>query len=199
MEKAGMKQNNKKIVITGSIASGKSTVSEYIRNKGYKVIDSDSFAKEILKSDEIDLKIKDKFGFSSQSVDFKREVFKNKELRDFIEENVYLILYTAYKNMEEEILFFEIPLYFESINSAKLSGFEPDIVLYVSADREIRHLRMKKYRNMTDEEIHSREKHFLDEELKISQSDFVIFNNGDTNKLYLDTERFLDENVKKTD
>lgn len=199
MEKAGLMQNSFRVVITGSIASGKSTVSEYIRNKGFTVIDSDSVAKDILKSSDIDFMVNKKFGFSSQSDDFKREIFINKELRKFVEDNVYSILYDSYVNISGDIVFFEIPLYFESIEFAMRSGFVPNLVLYVSAERDVRHFRMKKFRNMSDDEIISRERHFLDENFKIENSDYIIYNNEDTDKLYLDTEKFLNENIKKTD
>ena len=46
------------IGITGGIGSGKTTVSEILRNKGYFVIDADTIAKEILNSTEILKEIK---------------------------------------------------------------------------------------------------------------------------------------------
>ena len=42
-----MRQNKKIIVITGGIASGKSTASAYIREKGYTVLDSDEIVHEL--------------------------------------------------------------------------------------------------------------------------------------------------------
>lgn len=199
MEKVGLTQSKMKVVITGSIASGKSTVSNFIREKGFKVIDSDSFAKEILRSDFIDDKVRSEFGFSSTSEDFKREIFKNGRLRDFVDKNVYTILYDSYRKMNEEIVFYEIPLYFESVEIANKMGFIPDLVLYVYADKDVRHFRMKKYRDMSEADIISREKCFLEDDLKISKSDFVILNNGDTKNLFMETERFLDEKIKKID
>ncbi|HKL42630.1 MAG TPA: dephospho-CoA kinase [Clostridia bacterium] len=44
-----MKQNSLKIIgLTGGIASGKSTVSNYLINKGYHVIDADIIAREVV-------------------------------------------------------------------------------------------------------------------------------------------------------
>lgn len=197
MVKVGMMQSSMRVVITGSIASGKSTVSNFIRQKGFRVVDSDSFSKEILKSSLVNGKLLDEFGFSSSSEEFRHEIFFNKELRSFLDDNVYTILYDSYKNMEGDVIFYEIPLYFESIDIAKRMGFVPDLVLYVYAKDELRHLRMMKFRNMSVDDILAREKFFLDDEFKMRNSDFVIFNNGDIENLFLETERFLDENVKK--
>ena len=49
-----MSQN--KIVITGTIASGKSSLSEILRKNGYKVIDSDEINKKLLEKDQINYK-----------------------------------------------------------------------------------------------------------------------------------------------
>src|SRR6056297_3621423 len=44
-----MKQNSLKVIgLTGGIASGKSTVSNYLINKGYHVIDADIIAREVV-------------------------------------------------------------------------------------------------------------------------------------------------------
>ena len=47
--KAGMKQS-KIIGITGGIATGKSTAVEYLKSKGYPIIDSDQIAHKVLES-----------------------------------------------------------------------------------------------------------------------------------------------------
>lgn len=48
--------NQNKIVITGTIASGKSSLSEILRKKGYKVIDSDQINRKLLEKDQINYK-----------------------------------------------------------------------------------------------------------------------------------------------
>ena len=44
-ENLGMKQNKMIIGITGSIGTGKSTVSNYLISKGYSVVDADKISK----------------------------------------------------------------------------------------------------------------------------------------------------------
>ncbi|MDW7668624.1 MAG: dephospho-CoA kinase, partial [Bacillota bacterium] len=42
-----MSQNNKVIVLTGGIASGKSTVGKILKDKGYQVIESDKIVHKL--------------------------------------------------------------------------------------------------------------------------------------------------------
>lgn len=190
---------NRKIVITGEIASGKSTVSKFIRKCGYPVFDADFWAKKIMESPEISGEIFEKFGISYGTKEFKAEMFKNEELRDFVDNVVYKKLYTFFSNVRSKTVFFEIPLYFESIGAARKSKFIPDGVLYVAANENIRHRRMRRVRMMTKREILEREKYFLDANFKENMSDYVIKNDDGMEALIKNTRKFLDEKIKKAD
>lgn len=190
---------NRKIVITGEIASGKSTVSKFIRKCGYPVFDADFWAKKIMESPEISGEIFEKFGISYGTKEFKAEMFKNEELRDFVDKVVYKRLYTFFSSVNCRTAFFEIPLYFESIGAARKSKFIPGGVLYVSANKNIRHRRMRRVRMMTKSEILEREKYFLDANFKENMSDYVIKNDDDMEALIKNTRKFLDEKIKKAD
>lgn len=190
---------NRKIVITGEIASGKSTVSKFIRKCGYPVFDADFWAKKIMESPEISGEIFEKFGISYGTKEFKTEMFKNEELRDFVDKVVYKRLYTFFSSVNCRTAFFEIPLYFESIGAARKSKFIPDGVLYVSASKNIRHRRMRRVRMMTKSEILEREKYFLDANFKENMSDYVIKNDDGMEALIKNTRKFLDEKIKKAD
>lgn len=190
---------NRKIVITGEIASGKSTVSKFIRKCGYPVFDADFWAKKIMESPEISGEIFERFGISYGTKEFKAEMFKNEELRDFVDKVVYKRLYTFFSSVNCRTAFYEIPLYFESIGAARKSKFIPDGVLYVSASKNIRHRRMRRVRMMTKSEILEREKYFLDANFKENMSDYVIKNDDDMEALIKNTRKFLDEKIKKAD
>lgn len=190
---------NRKIVITGEIASGKSTVSKFIRKCGYPVFDADFWAKKIMESPEISGEIFERFGIFYGTKEFKEEMFKNEELRDFVDKVVYKRLYTFFSSVNCRTTFFEIPLYFESIGAARKSKFIPDGVLYVSASKNIRHRRMRRVRMMTKSEILEREKYFLDANFKENMSDYVIKNDDDMEALIKNTRKFLDEKIKKAD
>ena len=59
------------IGITGGIASGKSLISKRIESLGYKVYDCDMISHEIFETEEIQLRLKDEFGISSERVSRK--------------------------------------------------------------------------------------------------------------------------------
>ncbi len=70
---------NNIIGLTGTIGSGKSSVSNYIIKKGYKVIDADKIAREVIKDESTLIDIKKNFpdAFNFNELD-------RKKLRDII-------------------------------------------------------------------------------------------------------------------
>ena len=50
-----------KVAITGNIASGKSTVEKFLREKNYKVLDADFVAHNLLEKENVKTQIKDTF------------------------------------------------------------------------------------------------------------------------------------------
>lgn len=125
-----MKQNSFKVIgLTGGIASGKSTVSNYLITKGYQVIDADNIARAVVKKGSIGLeKIVNAFGNSilleNGSLDRKklREiVFNEKEALIQLEEITHPLIIDRIKEnikvMRENeminIVFLDCPLLFE--------------------------------------------------------------------------------------
>lgn len=125
-----MKQNSFKVIgLTGGIASGKSTVSNYLITKGYQVIDADNIARAVVKKGSIGLeKIVNVFGSSilleNGSLDRKklREiVFNEKEALNQLEEITHPLIIDRIKEnikvMRENeminIVFLDCPLLFE--------------------------------------------------------------------------------------
>lgn len=195
LQTIGMMQN--KIVITGRMASGKSTVSKFIENMGFRVIYADNCAKEILNRCDIGEVIESSFGFCYNSPQFKSEFFKNEKLRDFVNNTVYTILFEKFAKITGEYIFFEIPLYFESEDIAHKCGFIPTKVVYVSSNEKTRYERLKNKRHMQMDKILEREKYFLEETAALLKSDYLIENNGSLQDLKEKTEKFIDEETKK--
>ena len=137
-----MSQN--KIVITGTIASVKSTLSEILRKKGYKVIDSDEINKKLLEKDQINYKeiLSSKAfdeAFDGENLDKKilaKIIFNNSQKRELINEithkNIIAYINNLIKESNEKNIFIEIPLYFQMKEK-----FHCDYVWLVTADREI--------------------------------------------------------------
>jgi dephospho-CoA kinase len=125
-----MKQNSLKVIgLTGGIASGKSTVSNYLITKDYQVIDADIIARAVVKKGSVGLeKIVNVFGDSilleNGCLDRKKLraiVFNDKEALKVLEDITHpLIIAKIQENIkmmrENElinIVFLDSPLLFE--------------------------------------------------------------------------------------
>ena len=75
--------------ITGSIATGKSTVTNYLKQRGYLVVDSDKLAYDALTIDEVCIKqTKNRFDLPAGPIDRKalgRIIFNDKQAKKDLE------------------------------------------------------------------------------------------------------------------
>lgn len=143
--------NQNKIVITGTIASGKSSLSEILRKKGYQVIDSDKVNKKLLEKDQINYKeiLSSKAfdeAFDGDKLDKKKLaeiIFNNREKRELINKithkNIIAHINSLIKEKKEKNIFVEIPLYFQMKEK-----FPCDYIWLVTADREVQIKRLIK-------------------------------------------------------
>ena len=130
-----------KIVITGTIASGKSTLSMLLEKLGYKVLSSDEINKELLKKGKVNyLAIKNSGKFDQA---FIEDDLNKKKLASIIfsdKEKMMALNQITHKNILDEInrlitstndraVFVEIPLYFQMKEK-----FDADEVWLVVAD-----------------------------------------------------------------
>ena len=111
------------IAIVGNIASGKSTVENVLRKKGYKVFDSDIIAHEVLEdlSEKIIEAFKD-YDILENGRIFRQKlgalVFDDKNLKEKLENIVHPEIKDRLKKIFEEnklekYIFVSIPLLFE--------------------------------------------------------------------------------------
>ncbi|PIP94829.1 MAG: dephospho-CoA kinase [Bdellovibrio sp. CG12_big_fil_rev_8_21_14_0_65_39_13] len=112
------------IAITGGIACGKSTVSDYLSSLGHFVINADQLVKEIYQTTEAVNFIKATCpnAISEGSIDFKKlrqEVFNSPELKNKIEQFIYQRLPQAFyikkqaMKPDQQVIFYDVPLLFE--------------------------------------------------------------------------------------
>lgn len=189
------------IAITGGIGSGKSTVTSYLSDKGYIVIDADKMAREITESGGKAIPyIRENFGDDYIREDGSMDRAKMRDLifNDFskkkilesgttqvVLDDIEKIKSNA-KNHNERAVFFDIPLLFETDTADKY-----DSIWVVTADRELRKnrvmLRDSIDENIVDLIIGSQQ----EESYKISRADQVIYNNGSIKELYTSIDKLL--------
>lgn len=187
-----MKQS-KVIVITGSIATGKSAVTDIITKSGYEVIDADKIGHEILNFSEIVEKIRISFGdefIENNKVNRKKlseYVFKNQSKFEVLNEIMHSAIFTEINRRIEisngEIVFVDIPLYFEIEDKLSAYGFKANEVwlVYVNKDVQVKRLmdRDKISKEKAEEKISSQ----INIDSKREEADIILDNSKDLKSL----------------
>ncbi|MBB4824231.1 dephospho-CoA kinase [Sporosarcina luteola] len=176
------------IGLTGSIASGKSTVAAMLRDKGYPIVDADEISKQVVEpgSPVLD-EIIEAFG---ETIVLENGHLNRAKLGDLIFNNIERrqklngIIHPAVRKemlrqREEWVakgastVIMDIPLLFES----RLQPFV-DRILVVSVERELQKSRLMERNGFSEEEAESRISSQLSMELKERGADAVLNNNG---------------------
>lgn len=201
-----MIQNRAKIIgITGGIATGKSTVVEIIKSKGYFVIDADEIAKDVVKKGSLGLeKIKEKFGSDIllYNGELNREklaeiIFTNEEMRKELNEILHPIIINEIIKavdehiLQEKVIFIDVPLLFESKDRFNEQGLSFDEVWLVYCDEQTQIGRLMKRDKINYIYALNKIKSQLDLNFKKENSDVIIYNNGNLHQLEETVEHFL--------
>tara|TARA_Y100001970_G_scaffold183814_1_gene223561 strand:- start:4498 stop:5049 length:552 start_codon:yes stop_codon:yes gene_type:complete len=170
-----------KVGITGSIASGKSTVAKILSSKKYPIFDADHEVKKIYKKKSFKKKIYKILGVRNKK-DIKRIISKNpkklKTAEKIIHPHVRKKLRTFIKkNKRKKLLIFEIPLLVESRLMSKF-----DKIVFVNSKKNLRLRRFLK-RKKDIKLFNILNKRQLKPAKKIKFSDYVINNNNTLAKL----------------
>ncbi len=174
----------KKVGITGNIGSGKSYVCKIFENLGIPVFYSDDETKKLYLIPSVKELIVNRFGqevyFDDGTLNRKLlsyHLFKNEEAMRFIESVLYPALNQHFDQWcEQQIspyVLYESAILFEK-NYEKFF----DKIIFVSAPEDIRLQRVMLRDDCTEENVRSRMRLQLSEDLKISKADYVIYNDG---------------------
>lgn len=190
------------IGITGGIATGKSTVTNYIRSKGYPVIDADNLVHELqAKGGPLYMVLVAQLGQDilapSGELDRKRlseRFFSDNQLRqelsglqnDIIRRE--LLLRRDGLLARHDVIFMDIPLLFE-LDYQK----EVDCVWLVSLDAERQLKRLKERNGYTTDQAKRRIAAQLSLERKKRFAHVIIDNSGTLAETYQQLDRLLDE------
>lgn len=187
------------IGLTGGIATGKSTVSNYLSSR-YKlpVLDADIYSREAVVKDSPILKdIFARFGSHLQLTDGSLDrsalgdlVFGNLEAKHWLESQIHPYVRNRFSQELAKIInntaVLAIPLLFE----ANLTHLVTEIWV-VSCDREIQLARLQQRNHLTLEQAQNRIASQLSLEEKVAQAHFVLHNNSTREYLYGQCDRIL--------
>ncbi len=184
------------IVLTGGIATGKSTVSKLLEKEGFNIIDADKVAHGIL--DENAEGIAMLFGeeyVKEGSVDRKALgtiIFSDPKNREKLENFLHPLIKKEIENQSAVYekhnmpYIIDIPLFFETKN------YDIDEVALVYAPLKIQRERLIKRDGFSAEEVNNRINAQISIELKKAKSSYVIDNTKDIKDLEDEVKRFVD-------
>jgi len=188
------------VALTGSIATGKTTVAKILLETGFDVIDADSiahvilneqknaitqlFGKQIVVDDEVDRKA------------LGRIVFADKSKRKLLESLLHPLIYTRIVSLattldkKQKLYFVDIPLFFEG------KRYPIEKVLLVYASKEIQLKRLMLRDKSKEHEAQKRIDAQIDIEEKRQNASYVIDNSGTLAELKQEVFRKIEE-IKK--
>jgi len=189
------KINQRRIGLTGGIASGKTTITDYIRkHKNIPILDADNLSRELIKPNTYGYKkILDYFGNkiiddknnSEREINrklLKNIIFKNSESKEWIEKLLHPLIKEKmieecgqYKNNQTILLV--IPLLFE----AKFEDICTEIWL-VKCPKELQKKRLIKRDKISEKEAYESINIQLSFEEKRKFSDIILDNSDNQNK-----------------
>ncbi|WP_331774968.1 dephospho-CoA kinase [Sulfurospirillum sp. 1612] len=182
------------IVITGSIASGKSTVCKILKENGYLIVDADRIARNLINPEVIG----DIFGsayIKNGTVDRKALgalIFANpkekEKLNAYIHPLIRQQIYHDVEKLEEKKAKYlvDIPLYFES------GHYDAEIVAVVFCPKSLQIKRLMARDGMCEDDALMRIESQIDIEEKKKRADFVIDNSLDFAHVTKETKKFME-------
>ena len=189
------------IGLTGGIGSGKSTATDYVKNKGFLVIDADEIAREITKpGGKILIRLIENFGdeFLDENGELRRRalgnhIFGDKRKENLLNEITHTEIINEIKsrlrkayNEGQTKVFIDIPLLFE----VGMDAWCTDTWL-ITCDEELRIKRVMKRDNIDEKNVRERIESQMDDESKYKKAKYIIYNSGTKEELYQKIDELL--------
>ena len=180
------------IGITGGIASGKSTVTEFLRQKGFQVVDADAHVHQLQKpGGRLYQMLVEHFGekILLENGELNRPllaslIFSNSEEREWSKETQGKIIRDELRALRdklaqtEDVFFMDIPLLFEQDYA---SWFDEIWLVYVSPDVQLERLMKRNHLSKESAEARLASQWSLEEKKKLANH--ILDNNGSRDQL----------------
>lgn len=182
-------QNN--YILTGSIASGKSSVLKIIAEEGYTTISADDVVKELYADEEFLKSFKKEIGEKFFTIDKKLDkdklretLFKDISLKNRVEAFVHPLVYEKIKEMLlDGFNFIEVPMFFEAREYFLDSKIEIKGIIFVNIDKKIQVSRLMHRNKISEKEAIAMIDTRITSEEKIKASNYIINNNASEDDL----------------
>ena len=186
------------IGITGEIATGKSSISDYLAKKGYKVFNADNEVAALFSENSFieDVRSLEENLVKENKIDKKRlsEIaFSNKKILNSLEKILHpkiqkLVLKFINNNKAEKFIFLDIPLLFEG-------GYDKgcDFVIYLECSYKSQLQRFLLRDNGDEKKLQS----ILEKQRKFcgkkKKSNFIINSDCQIEEMFLNLEKILEK------
>ncbi len=175
----------KKIGITGSLSSGKTTASKFLSNRRGPLFSADNEVKKLYKEKSFINLIRKKFNIKNKSnikSILKKEILNNKSNIKKLEKIIHPLVRKEMKkfikkNKLKKFIFFEIPLLIES---NLIKNF--DVIFFIKAKKNIR-LKRFKQKGGNQKLFHVLNNKQLKDKIKMKYSDHTVVNEKNLNIL----------------
>jgi dephospho-CoA kinase len=181
--------------ITGSIATGKSLVTNHLIEKGYQVIDSDKLTHQVLKEPEVIKEIIDAFG-KELLIDNEINrralgniIFNNSSKRETLEKIIHPRVIKKINDFtmdKSKLAFVDIPLLFE-----KNLEYLVDKIIVVYVSKEVQLSRLMNRDNIDIEYAIKKICSQMDILEKTKHADYIVNNEGNIIETYKQIHEIL--------
>lgn len=178
-----------KIAITGTIGSGKTEVSIYLRKLGYDVFDCDEVNRRLLNEFGYELLHND-FGECFDDKTLNKEklsklIFSDSNKKQKLESILHPLILKELKSREDNPLFAEVPLLFESNWD---QYFDEKLLIVCEQDIALNRL---ENRGIARDDAIMRISNQMSVQEKIKKATRIIYNNGSLDELYSAIDSYL--------
>jgi len=180
---------SKVIAITGNIACGKTTVSGYLKEMGYIVIDMDKIGHLVRDHPTVHaaFQTEDVFDQQTGKIDRKKMgklVFSDPAQRQKLDQLMKPLMFakldeTLKKYADKRLVFVEFALLFES---GEQDRFDATIVVYLDEQTQLERLMSRN--GLTEEEAQKRINAQMPQFEKVKRATYIIYNDGPPEALF---------------